>query len=456
MIPRKVACESYGQGSVEPFHVGEPPSRAYIRRLKQIFGLTALKAIFVPKGYPTSVSSDYLEYQVWDTIQALASSITGTLSAQAVLLGVGVGDAQATILGASLSWMLKDGAGMLGKILFVGWQGSNLDCDCKRWRLLADILNDGSLFLELSSPFIPQLFTPILCTANVLRAIVGVAGGATRVAVTQHQALDNNTADVAAKDASQETLSNLLALFLNMSLIYFVTGNWGVIWVLFVLLTIVHLYANYRAVKCLKFTTFNRNRFAIAVRPWLQQQLQDHEMSDMGSSRSTSFPTIDWVNDHEPILGSVVGTRIHLGCSLHDLPTSGVSSLPDLIKIFSSERYLLYCPDWRLVLDGGASARFSIYIILVNGCHSRDQLQAMLHAELLLFISKLDGRTTVHSWLSQIRSSKTVSDFSHTTLVLARHLFDQFEADVTNSPEPCWNLNALHFSAGQWRSTWIN
>ncbi len=30
-----------------------------------------------------------------------------------------------------------------------------------------------------------------------------MAGGATRAAVTQHQALDNNMADVAAKDGSQ-------------------------------------------------------------------------------------------------------------------------------------------------------------------------------------------------------------------------------------------------------------
>ena len=36
-----------------------------------------------------------------------------------------------------------------------------------------------------------------------MQSIVGVAGGATRAALTQHQALKDNMADVSAKDGSQ-------------------------------------------------------------------------------------------------------------------------------------------------------------------------------------------------------------------------------------------------------------
>lgn len=38
---------------------------------------------------------------------------------------------------------------------------------------------------------------------TVLQSIVGVAGGATRAALTEHQARRNNMADVSAKDGSQ-------------------------------------------------------------------------------------------------------------------------------------------------------------------------------------------------------------------------------------------------------------
>uniref|UniRef100_UPI00398E4E4A RUS family member 1-like n=1 Tax=Pristiophorus japonicus TaxID=55135 RepID=UPI00398E4E4A len=64
-------------------------------------------SLFLPQGYPDSVSDDYLTYQIWDTVQAFASSITGTLATQAVLKGVGVGDNTATVAAASITWILK-------------------------------------------------------------------------------------------------------------------------------------------------------------------------------------------------------------------------------------------------------------------------------------------------------------------------------------------------------------
>lgn len=48
--------------------------------------------VFLPQGYPHTVTSDYVEYQIWDTLQAFASSLTGALSTAAILKGVGVGN----------------------------------------------------------------------------------------------------------------------------------------------------------------------------------------------------------------------------------------------------------------------------------------------------------------------------------------------------------------------------
>ncbi len=45
----------------------------------------ALEEAFLPRGFPQSVSSDYVSYQIWDTCQAFASSITGMLATKAVL-----------------------------------------------------------------------------------------------------------------------------------------------------------------------------------------------------------------------------------------------------------------------------------------------------------------------------------------------------------------------------------
>ena len=148
--------------------------------------------------------------------------------------GVGVGDESATALSATMTWLLRDGAGMAGGIAFTWLRGTDLDHACKKWRLFADVLNDAAMMLELAGPLLPRrALQLVLCAASVARALVGVAGGATRAAVTQHQARANNISDVAAKDGSQETLVNLFALVLNLILLPLLGENQEVIWAIF-------------------------------------------------------------------------------------------------------------------------------------------------------------------------------------------------------------------------------
>ena len=102
--------------------------------------------------------------------------------------------------------------------------------------MFADILNDCVMCVELLAPGLPRpLVMPTLCGAGLGRSLVGVAGGATKAAVAQvmttsdwstltlicpqHQARRNNMADLAAKDGSQETLVNLVALCVNLALL---------------------------------------------------------------------------------------------------------------------------------------------------------------------------------------------------------------------------------------------
>lgn len=124
----------------------------------------------------------------------------------------------------------------MGRIGFAWAKGTELDADCKRWRLVADILNDAAFLLDLLAPLFRSIFTVpkqahgglglvrvrlevVVCVSSVLRSLVGVAGGATRAALTQHQAVRNNLADVSAKDGSQETLVNFAALIASYFLL---------------------------------------------------------------------------------------------------------------------------------------------------------------------------------------------------------------------------------------------
>ncbi|XP_026182053.1 RUS family member 1 [Mastacembelus armatus] len=229
------------------------------------------KSVFLPQGYPESVSDDYLQYQFWDTVQAFSSSLSGTLATQASLKGVGVGNQEATVAAATVTWLLRDGAGMLGRILFAWQKGTKLDSEAKKWRLFADVLNDIALFMEILAPYFPACFTLIVCTAGIFKSIVGVAGGATRAALTVHQARRDNMADISAKDGSQETLVNLAGLLVSLILIPLVTDNPVLTLSIFFLFTALHLFANYKAVRSVVMETFNEARLSIV----LQQYLRD-------------------------------------------------------------------------------------------------------------------------------------------------------------------------------------
>ncbi|XP_076852171.1 RUS family member 1 [Brachyhypopomus gauderio] len=268
-----IATEKYGSREVWDYRV----KNGVMRRERAGGGgetagsaiMSTLKSVFLPQGYPESVSQDYLRYQLWDTLQAFSSSLSGTLATQASLRGVGVGSQEATVAAATVTWLLKDGTGMLGRILFAWLKGSKLDSEAKKWRLFADVLNDVAMFIEIAAPYWPAFFTLILCVAGVFKSIVGVAGGATRAALTVHQARRNNMADISAKDGSQETLVNLAGLLVSLVLIPLITNNPKLTFILFFLFTILHLFANYKAVRSVVMETLNEARLSIVLHQYL-------------------------------------------------------------------------------------------------------------------------------------------------------------------------------------------
>ena len=68
-----------------------------------------LRAYLLPKGYPESVSPDYLSYQLWDTLQGLMSYLKGVICTLSFLRGLGVGSDSTSLEGAMLVWIVRDG-----------------------------------------------------------------------------------------------------------------------------------------------------------------------------------------------------------------------------------------------------------------------------------------------------------------------------------------------------------
>lgn len=118
-------------------------------------------------------------------------------------------------------------------------------------------------------PFYADHSLYILCLTTMMKAIVGIAGGATRNAMTIHHAVRNNLADVAAKDNAQETCVNLIGSFVGLLILSTISSTKGV--VLVFLITIgVHLYANVKAVKSVCLKTFNEARYLIVLEEYFR------------------------------------------------------------------------------------------------------------------------------------------------------------------------------------------
>lgn len=68
-------------------------------KLRSVFA-----SFFLPIDYPASVTDDYLEFQICDTIQAMCSYLRGLLTTRATLIGAGVGKAEASATSATLQF----------------------------------------------------------------------------------------------------------------------------------------------------------------------------------------------------------------------------------------------------------------------------------------------------------------------------------------------------------------
>ncbi|OAX78141.1 hypothetical protein ACJ72_07553, partial [Emergomyces africanus] len=161
--------------------------------------LTSLLNVFLPVGYPQSVRDDYLEYQIYDSLQAFSSSIAGLLASRAVLEGVGVGDASASPTVALLHSVLQDSLGRIATILFAHRLGSSLEPECKMYRLAADVLNDSAMVFDCLSPAFPKhLRVVVLTFSSVLRALCGVAAGSSKASLSNHFAIWGNLGELNA------------------------------------------------------------------------------------------------------------------------------------------------------------------------------------------------------------------------------------------------------------------
>jgi hypothetical protein len=225
---------------------------------------------FLPVGFPHSVSKDYLDYQMFDSLQAFFSTISSLLANRALLQGLGVGDASSSATYALLLTIMKDAMSRIATIVFAHRFGLRIEPDAKRYRFLADVFNDSAFFLELASPYLGSWGKVIaLSTGQALRALCGVAAGASKAALSIHFARHDNLAELNAKEASQETAVGLIGLLVGTLVVKMVEDPIRVV-LLMIMFVNSHLTTNYIGVRSVCMETLNRQRATIVFEEYLR------------------------------------------------------------------------------------------------------------------------------------------------------------------------------------------
>lgn len=225
---------------------------------------------FLPAGFPHTVTNDYLRYQLFDSLQAFSSSIASLLANRAVLQGLGVGNAGSNATNALLVTIIQEICSRLACILFAHRLGQSIEPECKKYRFLADIFNDSALCLDLLAPLmstVPKVF--IMSTASMLRALCGVAAGASKATLSAHFAKNGNLAELNAKEASQETVISLMGMLAGTVLVHYVHDGKAV-WVWMAILIAIHLGMNYQAVCSVEMETLNKQRAVLLYRAFCE------------------------------------------------------------------------------------------------------------------------------------------------------------------------------------------
>jgi hypothetical protein len=392
----------------------------------------SLQDVFLPVGFPETVGPGYWEYQMYDSLQGICSYLRGVVSSAHVLKAAGVGNREATAWSAALTWTLKDGMGMMGGLVFSSWAAPLFDSYVKEFRLFADLINNLGLTLDMLSPLVPShLFLWVAASSTLCKTMCGMSAGATKGSITQHFAVAGNLADLLAKEGTQETLVSLIGMTFGIVLAnYFqnleksvnadpetAATAWKIQWIVFGMLTCLHVWANFRAVQGLRLRSLNRQRAEYVLRPIVEQLCNDQPAPE---KRKPILKSLDLIVGPQDVQESLAVSTYHmllpsrwsnliLGCSLTELLSAEIRTgqAKDILELFRGSDYVLW-----------PSRNGKILVTLLAQAGHETELRAFFHA---LLIQELLPMPTA--------SRDAVFDLVKRTYMWVQWLFDIEDCD---------------------------
>lgn len=165
--------------------------------------LGALEGLFLPAGYPDSVSPDYLRTRKYCWAHNIFSSAIVFFNTQFVLASVGV--ALPDPAAAALGWTLRQWIGGLGKFAGAHLAG-RVDQDPKNWYAVGKGVFQAGMVGEAALALAPGAFLPIAIGSQVVKSAGDTLVAASQANIERHFARAGNMGEVRARNGNQDTV----------------------------------------------------------------------------------------------------------------------------------------------------------------------------------------------------------------------------------------------------------
>ncbi|KAL6243099.1 hypothetical protein RBB50_010199 [Rhinocladiella similis] len=387
---------------------------------------------FLPAGYPSTVTPDYTPYQIWDSVQAFASTIAGLLASRAVFVGMGVGSEDASLVTTMLLYIAQETIGRVATILFAHRFSQRIEAEVKFYRFFADIVNDIAFVLDCLSPAMPMFGRVLtLCISNACRAMCGVAGGSSKAILSSHFAKAGNIGELNAKDGSQETVISLVGMWVGGLAVSKIQGTKAT-WCFLVPLLMLHLWANWQAVRSVRLNSLNSERAAIFFTSLIDGRILIPEI----------------VGEQESVLRrSDHGIDFQIGLDLNSFlqfmqaslrnRSSALEEFGQVVEVFAKEDYLLWVDSRR---KSGA-------MVLKESATAETQLKGFWQLVLCLH-----GNLPLTGDLKVQPDSSVANSEALDVLVSSMHTIHGEWQKVRNQAQQAgWDLDATNLVKGQGR-----
>lgn len=431
-----------------------------------------LFATFLPVGYPHTVGRNYLAFCGWQFVTNVAVGATGVLSSAFLLYAVGLSGGAAVPTAGAVNWVLKDGVGQLGTLLFGKAIAHNFDIHSKTWYFLSTVLLCAAMGIEIVTAVVPGYFLILGSTANTIKGLSWMAGGSTRSVFNLSFARDNNIADITAKQTSQYILSSVLGTATGVLCTSYIQQSTTAALLCYTVLTWVAMYGAYNTVKRIPLPTLNPTRLQLLAEFYLGNISHYHQMGcSVGPSYfkrgSAPPPNLDsdrteYVNYQkeysvfeedgtglelpspyqlayqDPPLPWLMGDQrilnpsIEVGTNIEKVVNDNPNLLMVLLTTFKYTRYMMLPKEQH------------IHVILHQEATAKDMVQAYIQACMLRKRLRAGHRVGMHN-IAELRI------VLHDTLLTAEKLTAPFMAALSRQG---WSTEKIVVEAHKSRAHW--